>query len=105
MVPKFLVELFIPLNTPDGIVVPASTLERIKEELTDRFGGVTAFLQSPADGCWKPLSRAVVHDQIAVFEIMTDDADHLWWSSYRKALETELRQEVILARLHQVVLL
>lgn len=36
--------------------------ERIKANLTDRFGGVTAFLRSPADGACKS-STGEVHDQ------------------------------------------
>jgi hypothetical protein len=45
-----MVELFLPLETPDGSPVPGGVIERIKQELTERFGGVTAHLQSPAEG-------------------------------------------------------
>lgn len=101
----FVVELFIPLEKPDGTPTSAATLERIKAELTDRFGGVTAFLQSPAEGAWKPESRTIIHDRVAIFEVMVRDVDTAWWRSYRQQLEAELEQEQILARLYQVTVL
>ena len=101
----FVVELFLPLEKPDGTPIPAATFERIKSELTERFGGVTAFLQSPAEGAWKPRSRAVIHDRVAIFEVMVDDVDTAWWRAYRQALEVELEQEQVLARLYQVTVL
>ena len=101
----FVVELFLPLEKPDGTPIPAETFERIKSELTERFGGVTAFLQSPAEGAWKPRSRAVIHDRVAIFEVMVGDVDTAWWRAYRQALEVELEQEQVLARLYQVTVL
>ena len=101
----FVVELFIPLEKTDGTPTPAETLERIKSELVERFGGVTAFLQSPAEGAWKPKSRAIIHDRVAIFEVMVKDVDTAWWRSYRAGLEKELDQEQVLARLYQVTVL
>ncbi len=71
----FVVELFVPLEKPDGSAVPASVFELIKTELTDRFGGVTAHLQSPAEGAWKPEAADVIHDRVAIFEVMIADVD------------------------------
>lgn len=101
----FVVELFLPLETPDGRPIPAETFERIKAGLTDRFGGVTAFLRSPAEGAWKPSGGDVVHDRVAIFEVMVQDVDTAWWRSYRQNLEKEFEQEQILARLYQVTVL
>lgn len=101
----FVVELFIPLDLPDGRSTPPATLDRIKAELTERFGGVTAYLHSPAEGAWKPGPETVVHDRVARFEVMVDDVDTRWWHSYRRALESELQQDQILARLYQVTVL
>ncbi|RYG87435.1 MAG: hypothetical protein EON59_07420 [Alphaproteobacteria bacterium] len=54
----FVVELFLPLQTSSGAPIPAETFERIKTELTNRFGGVTTFLRSPAEGAWSYAERA-----------------------------------------------
>ena len=101
----FVVELFIPLEKPDGTAVPVNVFERIKTELTERFGGVTAHLQSPAEGAWKPEAEDVIHDRIAIFEVMVEDVDTAWWRDHRHRLEVELDQHRILARLHQVTVL
>jgi hypothetical protein len=85
--------------------MPAEAFERIQAELTDRFGGVTSFLRSPADGAWKPSGKEVVHDRVAIFEVMVDDVDTAWWRSYRHTLEKEFEQQHILARLYQVTVL
>lgn len=101
----FVEELFLPLEKPGGSPVPGEVFERIKQELTERFGGVTAHLQSPAEGAWKPDADDVIHDRIAIFEVMVEDVDTAWWREYRHKLETELDQHRILARLHQVTVL
>jgi hypothetical protein len=101
----FVVQLYLPLEKPDGTPVSPAIFERTKAELTDRFGGVTAFLQSPADGAWKPSGGEVVHDRVAIFEVMVEDVDTAWWRTYRAGLEQELEQDQILARLFQVSVL
>ena len=101
----FVVELFIPLEKPDGTPVDGQVFERIKGDLKERFGGVTAHLQSPAEGAWKPQAADVIHDRIAIFEVMVEDVDTAWWRDYRHQLEGELDQHRILARLHQVTVL
>ncbi len=50
----FVVQIYLQLELPDGALIPPDVFERTKAELTDRFGGVTSFLQSPAEGAWKP---------------------------------------------------
>jgi hypothetical protein len=85
--------------------VPGELFERVKTELTHRFGGVTAHLQSPAEGAWKPEEQDVIHDRIAIFEVMVEDVDTAWWREYRQKLERELDQHRILVRLHQVTVL
>lgn len=101
----FVVELFLPLEKPDGSAVPPETFERIKDELTERFGGVTAFVQSPAEGAWKPNADEVIHDLVAAFEVMVEDVDTKWWHGYRQRLEHELEQDQVLIRLYQVTVL
>ncbi len=101
----FVVELFLPLEKPDGSPVPAQVFERVKGELTNRFGGVTSYLQSPAEGAWKPDAEQIIHDRVAIFEVMVKDVDTAWWREYRHKLEAELDQHQILARLYQVTVL
>jgi hypothetical protein len=50
------------------------------------FGGVTAFLRSPALGLWKT-DDDVTRDEVVMFEVMSPDLDEQWWLEYRKKLE------------------
>ncbi len=88
-----LVEIFLPVER-DG---DRSVIERTLAELTERFGGATAFSRSPAEGLWKD-GGEVERDRIVIVEVMVSDLDHAWWRSYRERLEAELRQDVILIR-------
>lgn len=94
----FLIELLLPLNGRDGRPLDRSVFDRLKTELTDRFGGVTAFLQAPAEGVWESPISGTVEDRVAVFQVMVNDVDVEWWRSCRQDLERELDQEEILVR-------
>jgi hypothetical protein len=61
--------------------------------LTSRFGGVTAFVRSPAVGLWKENSHDINREEIVMFEVLADQLDKEWWASYRKELEDKFRQE------------
>jgi hypothetical protein len=95
------VEIFLPLQRGDGEPAPPEVFTRLKQELTDRFGGVTAFTRAPAEGRWQDGSQ-VVRDEIVVFEVMTPKLDGAWWRALRGRLETELGQSEILIRSHVV---
>lgn len=97
----FLVEIFLPQYDRSGSEFPAHELERVQCELTDRFGGVTALLQSPVHGRWKH-DNEIEHDELFVFEIMTDELDEDWWMGYRHNLQDRLQQEEILIRATQI---
>ncbi len=71
--------------------------EKIRVELTESFGGVTAFLQSPATGAWKEEGETV-RDEMVLFEVMVESLDRRWWSGYRAELERRFRQERVVMR-------
>jgi hypothetical protein len=72
--------------------------------LTERFGGLTVFTRSPAQGTTTDDGKTV-HDDIVVFEVMTENLDASWWRSYRCQLEQEFRQDAIVVRASAVTLL
>jgi hypothetical protein len=65
---------------------------------------LTAFTRSPAQGTTTE-SGEPVHDEIVVFEVMTETLDVPWWGSYRLRLEREFRQDQIVVRASTVTLL
>ena len=37
-------------------------------------------------------------DDIVIFEVMTTDLDHEWWTAFRKELEERFRQDELIVR-------
>lgn len=90
-----LVEVFLPMAHDKGF---ARTLhDKVREELTAKFGGVTAFTRAPARGAFED-EGSVVHDDIAVYEVMIEELDRVWWAGYRRTLERLFRQDEIVIR-------
>src|SRR2546421_7656487 len=94
-----LVQILLPLNDNNGKTLPRKFYEDIKQELTKRFKGLTAYSRAPAEGLWKP-RKGTKRDEIVVYEVMVSSFQLKWWKQYRTRLEKLLRQEsiVILAQ-------
>jgi hypothetical protein len=93
-----LVQLLLPLYDNEGRRFAAGDFDRVRDELAEAFGGVTAFRRSPAEGVWKESDGEVTQDRVVVFEVMADALDRAWWSKYRAELERCFRQDVIVIR-------
>ena len=100
-----LVQLLLPLYDNDGEAIPQESFSKVRRELTERFGGLTAFTQAPAEGLWKKNGEPPSRDHIVIFEIMTPEIDAAWWTGYRRALEALFRQESVVIRAQSVRLL
>ena len=100
----YLVQLLLPLADNRGRRISHAQFIEVKNELAKRFGGVTAYVQSPAEGQWIDRGRKV-RDQVITVEVMTGRRERKWWKDYRKALEVRFRQEQVVVRMHQIELL
>jgi len=98
------IEIFLPLNANDGTPFPDTAFERIKDELTETFGGVTAYKRAPAQGRWKSGGQTQ-GDEIAIFEVVVDRLDRGWWRRFREELEDRLDQETILVTARDIEIL
>jgi hypothetical protein len=76
--------------------------ERVFRELTERFGGMTAYSRSPAEGLWKKRRDAAERDDIVVVEVMVERLDRRWWARYRATLERRFRQREVVVRAHAI---
>ena len=94
----FTVEIFLPLHDNDGHPFLQSQFAAVRAELAQRFGGVTAFMRSPAVGIWKDDAGVARHDEIVVFEVMAEALDEGWWRVYRAQLESAFRQDEVMIR-------
>jgi len=99
-----LIEIFLPLSNNSGIPFGARYYRDVRKVLTNKFGGLTAFTRSPAEGSEKTrgFERS---DELVVFEVMAEKIDHDWWLEYRRALEAKFEQDRILIRASNVVVL
>lgn len=70
----------------------------MRQELTDRFGGLTTYARAPAQGVWQETDGPPKRDDIVVYEVMTDVLDRVWWAKYRRELQRRFAQEELVIR-------
>lgn len=100
--PMHLVQIFLPLYDNAGDAFPRSLFDAVRADLTDVFGGVTAFVRSPASGAWEDDRGKVQRDELVLLEVMASRLDHGWWAGYRAQLEQRFRQDEVLVRAMRV---
>ena len=92
-----LIQILLPLYDNEGHGFGPEAFDRVRNELAEKFGGVTAFRSAPAEGLWKE-GGEIVRDEVVVFEIMADRLERAWWAEYRAGLERRFRQEKMIVR-------
>ncbi len=100
-----LIQILLPLYDNSGNPFPQKEYLRVRDELTEGFGGITTYVRSPAEGLWKGTQTMTVHDDIVIYEVMSEQLDRPWWRSYRQALALRFRQELLIVRASVVELL
>ncbi|MBV9773691.1 MAG: hypothetical protein JO040_07055 [Gemmatimonadetes bacterium] len=93
-----LVQLFLTLRDNRNQPFDHALFERVRRELVERFGGITAHQRSPAQGVWKEPDGDENRDEIVIFEVMAEELDRGWWKAYREELEERFRQEEMVVR-------
>jgi hypothetical protein len=93
----YLIQILLPLYDNDNVAFERQVYDRVRDELTKKFGGVTAFSNSPAEGIWKE-GGEVSRDRIIVLEVMSQELERAWWTPYRAELEARFRQEKLIVR-------
>ena len=93
----FLIVLLLPVYDNEGRRFGAGEFDRVSDELAARFGGVTAFRRSPAEGVWRD-GGGESRDRVVIFEVMAEGLDRAWWRDYREELERRFRQEKMVVR-------
>ena len=100
-----LIQILLPLYDNDGKPFGQDAFLRVRDDLSERFGGITTYMRSPARGLWKETQDTTVHDDIVIYEVMTEDLDRDWWRSYREQLTVTFRQALLIVRVSEVQLL
>ncbi|WP_420475819.1 hypothetical protein [Noviherbaspirillum sp. ST9] len=100
-----LIQLFLPLYDNDGAALPHALFRQVRDELVERFGGLTAHSRAPLSGLWQEPEGETVRDDLVAYEVMADTVDEVWWRNYRQMLEQQFRQESIVIRAQPIRLL
>ena len=91
-----LIHLLLPLHDNHNRHFEPRQFQTVRTELTEKFGGITAFVRSPAVGLWKEDDESISRDEVIMFEIVSDQLNENWWREYRAKLEAMFRQDEIL---------
>lgn len=92
-----LVQILLPLYDNHGRMFATDHFDRVRDELTEAFGGVTAYRRSPAEGLWKQ-DGAINRDEVIIFEVMAEELDNSWWHHYREELAARFSQQELVIR-------
>lgn len=90
------IQLLLPLYDNEGQNFARAEFARVRDELAERFGGVTAHTRSPAEGVWKDEEGEVARDNVVAFEVLTETLERGWWAGYRDALAARFRQQELM---------
>lgn len=101
----YLIQFFLPLYDTNGEQFTKQKFVKVQKLLTDKFGGITSYVRSPAAGFWKDASDHVVKDDVILFEVVTDQIERDYWKDLKTFLLEEFQQEEILLRGHEVFML
>jgi hypothetical protein len=93
-----LVQILLPLYDNRGDAFNPELYAAVRVELTERFGGVTAYARAPARGMWKDDDGSVARDDVVVYEVMVDQLDEAWWAAQRERLRTRFDQDELIVR-------
>jgi hypothetical protein len=93
-----LVQLLLPVYDRHGARFPQAHYDTLARELTERFGGLTAYVRAPAAGLWEEAPGETRRDDIVVYEVMVEDLEPEWWARYRRELEGRFAQDELVVR-------
>ena len=94
----FLVQLILPVFDPRGNPVPRAHFTHVRRELTEQFGGVTAYTRAPAEGTWEDPEGRIHRDDMVIVEVMTPTLDREWWKRYATELRSRFEQKELVVR-------
>ncbi|GFO65398.1 hypothetical protein [Geomonas paludis] len=100
-----LIQILLPLYDNEGNQFTQDEFLKVRDGLSERFGGITTYMRSPARGLWKETKETTVQDDIVIYEVMTPELDRAWWRKYRQQLTADFRQALLIVRASKVELL
>ncbi len=75
-----------------------NALKATADELRDHFGGLTAYVRSPAEGLWTSPDGRTEVDDVVMIEVVTERFERPWWKQYAETLAIRFGQDAIHVR-------
>src|SRR5687768_389610 len=97
-----LVQILLPVYDAAGERFAQSMYDEVARELTQGFGGLTAYVRAPAKGLWEERPGETHRDDIVIYEVMVEALDAEWWRHYRGDLEKRFRQDELVVRAQEI---
>jgi hypothetical protein len=88
----YLIQILLPVFP---VTTDPTAFSRTREELAERFGGVTAYTRSVAQGIWIAPDGEKERDSMLMVEVFTEAFDRPWWRTYQEQLAARFHQEEI----------
>jgi len=93
-----LIQILLPLYDKEHNLFSAAYFTAIRQELTDKFGGITSYSRAPATGLWKENEAKTVKDDITIYEVVAEVIDRDWWREYKEKLKQKFEQDEVMIR-------
>ena len=94
----FVIQLLLPLYDNNRQSFSPHEFARVRRELTDRFGGVTAYTRSPAEGFWEDDDGQTRRDDVIIVEVMVEEIERTWWGAYGTEVADRFAQKEMVIR-------
>ena len=91
----YLIQIILPAPSGSG---DADAFSKTREELADKFGGVTAYTRAAAQGLWVAPDGEKERDSVIMIEVLAQAFDRAWWRAYQEQLAARFHQEEIHVR-------
>ncbi len=98
-----LIQVYLPLYDPSGKSLPEKLFHEVKTALTEKFGGLTMYTRSPAEGLWKETEQKTVKDDLVIYEVMAVDLDEVFWKEYKEQLKKQFKQDELLITVASII--
>ena len=66
-----------------------------RAELVEQFGGITSYVQAPAEGVWTSPDGDRDVDRMIMVEVVVTTFDRAWWRRYAATLATRFAERAI----------
>jgi hypothetical protein len=98
----YLIQLLLPAIVAQPDDSSSDPVARTRRELVEAFGGLTAYLRTPAQGVWTSPEGGRERDDVVMVEVVAERFDRGWWRQYSDRLAQRFAQDAIHVRALQI---